>query len=95
MTVPKNTNLAKYAIANAHDVKVYSLSNNFSGEPLSDKPVVWGGPIIDGRYRDLIEVSVPEFMARELKSRHAKLTLACYGRYHLHIHSNLWYNFAA
>jgi len=94
MTIAKNTNRAKQAITAAHDIRCYSLSNNFSGEPLTDKPVIWGGPIVDGhRYRDLLTVTQSEFLAHELQ--HGKLSISNDGRYTLHIHSNLWYDFAA
>jgi hypothetical protein len=43
MTIRKGTNRAKAILANARNVRGYSLANNFSGTPLVDKPVVWGG----------------------------------------------------
>jgi hypothetical protein len=95
MTVSKNTNRAKKAIANAHDIRVYSLSNNFSGQPLSDDPVVWGGPVVDNCFTELIHVKPAEFLKKELETYHAKLSVSECGRYTLQIHSNLWYEFAA
>jgi hypothetical protein len=56
--------------------------------------VVWGGPVIDGRYRDLVEVSQSAFLAKELSGLHAKLYEEN-GKYTLHVHDNLWYKFAA
>ena len=94
MTIPKNTNRAKQAITNARDIRCYSLSNNFSGQPLTEKPTVWGGAIVDGhRYRDLLTVTQSEFLAHELE--HGKLSVSTEGRYTLQIHSNLWYEFIA
>ena len=95
MTVAKNTNHAKQAIAKAYDIRCFSLSNNFSGAPLAEKPVIWGGPVLQGRFTKLVEVTQSEFLARELEVElHAKLTTRG-GKYTLHIHSNLWYEFAA
>jgi hypothetical protein len=91
MTVPKNTNKAKQAIANARNIKCYSLSNSFSGQPLADSPVVWDGPVVNCQYRNLLHVSQSEFLARELAG-HSKLTESN-GHFTLHVHDNLWYEF--
>jgi hypothetical protein len=61
------------------------LSNNFSGKPLGGKPLATSGEA----------VSQSEFMARELAGFHAKLTTGENGRYCIHVHSNLWYEFEA
>lgn len=95
MTIAKNTNKAKQAIANAKEIRCYSLENNFSGDLIADKPVIWGGEPINNQYRQLIEVSQSEFLTRELNSRHSKLTVGENGSYTLHVHSNLWYRFTA
>jgi len=92
MTVPKNTKRAKAAIAKAHNVRCYSLSNNFSGEPLAEKPLIWGGEIRNNCYTQLIPVSQSAFLARELNSRNVMLS-ETNGHYTLHVHSNLWYEF--
>jgi hypothetical protein len=93
MTVPKNTRKAKQAIASARNITCYSLANCFRGEPLTDSPVVWGGPIVNNQYRELLHVSQAEFLAREL-SGHGKLTESN-GHFTLHVHDNLWYEFDA
>lgn len=95
MTIAKNTNKAKQIISEAQNIRCYSSSNNFSGAPLSDNPVVWGGEVKAGVYQSLVEISQAEFLARELNSRHAKLTVSDHGRFTLHIHSNLWYEWGA
>jgi hypothetical protein len=95
MTIAKNSKRAKVAIANAHDIRRYSLSNHFSGQPLSLAPTIWGGRIENNQYSDLIHVTQPEFLAHELhETSSAKLSLNTDGRYCLHIHSNLWYEFS-
>lgn len=94
MTITKTSKLAKLAISHAHDIRCYSLSNNFSGAPLAEKPVVWGPPIGDNQYSSLVEVSQSQFLMKELKSRHAKLT-GCSCNYRIHVHANLWYDFMA
>lgn len=85
MTVARNTKKAKQAIENAKNIRVFSLSNDFNGKPLSEKPVVPGGEV----------VSQSEFLSRELNSLHAKLTSNEIGKYTIHVHSNLWYEFEA
>lgn len=94
MTVPKNSKKAKTAVQNAHDITCYSESNYFNGKPLAESPVVWGGPIVNNQYRDLVPVSQSEFLARELAGRNAKLTDNGNGHFTLRVHSNLWYEFA-
>ena len=91
-TVPKNSLKAKAAIKAATNIRCYSLSNHFSGEPLAAKPVIWGGPIINNQYRDLVEVTQAEFLHRELYQFRGKLSESN-GHYTLHVHSNLWYEF--
>lgn len=83
MTIAKNTNRAKKAIANATDIRCYSLSNNFSGKPLGEKPVATSGEV----------VSQSEFLSHELAGLRTKLTMGENGRYCIHVHSNLWYEF--
>jgi len=72
MTIAKNTNRAKQAVANAKDIRCFSLNNNFSGMPLADQS-----------------------LASELKSNRSRLTVSDNGRYTIHVHSNLWYEFQA
>lgn len=86
MTVPKNTNRAKQAIATATDVRCYSLSNGFSGEPMIEKPVIWK----EGK---LVEVSQPERLTWELNQLRSKLIAGENGNYTIRVHSNLWYDF--
>jgi hypothetical protein len=96
MTITKTSNRAKQAIANAKDIRCFSLSNNFSGQSLAADPVVWGGPVVENRFTELVHVTPSEFLAKELiEGRHAKLTVSESGRYTLHVHSNLWYEFAS
>jgi hypothetical protein len=95
VTVPKNTHRAKRAIKTAREVKCYSLENHFSGQPLTEKPVVWGGPIVDCRHTQLIEVSQAEYLTRELNGHNCKLVAGENGFYTLRVHSNLWYTFKA
>ena len=95
MTITKTSKLAKLMLSKAHDIRCFSLSNNFSGQPLAEKPVVWGER---GKFNEslpLIEVSQQDFLARELNSRHAKLTVGTCGKYHIRVHANLWYEFLA
>lgn len=92
MTISKNTRKAKEAINQAKEIRCYSLSNNFSGQPMVEYPTIWGGPVVDGRYTQLLSITQQGFLAEELKLRHAKLSLED-GHYRLHIHSNLWYEF--
>lgn len=103
VTITKTTKNAKQAIANARNIRCYNLSNHFSGEPLADKPVLWGTAVGD-LSRSLIEVSQSDFLFSELRSRHAKLSCAevlqgsdwkLNGHYCLHVHANLWYEFEA
>ncbi len=91
MTITKNTKKAKQLIENAHDVRCFSLSNNFSGTPLPKECHVWGGP-----HRDLLTVSQQDFLAHELYISHStKLRQMSDGRYIIYVHSNLWYEFNA
>lgn len=95
MTIAKNTKRAKEILHNAHDIKCFSLANNFSGQPLPKECNVWGGPIVNGRYRDLLAVSPQEYLTHELNAYHCKLTQDSEGRYSIYVHSNLWYEFQA
>jgi hypothetical protein len=99
MTIPKNTRKAKEAIAHAHNIRCFSLSDNFQGQSLTEHPVIWGGPVVQGRFTQLIPVTQSEFLKRELGIRHAKLTgplvHGTTGTYFIHVHSNLWYEFEA
>lgn len=88
MTIAKNTKKAKQILANAHAVLCYSLEGHFEAKPLCDRPVVWDNGSI-------VEVTIPEFLTRELDFYHAKLTSGERGLHTLHVHSNLWYTFAA
>jgi len=96
MTIPKNTNKARAILACATDIRCYSLSNNFSGQPLADSPVVWG-PEKDehGRSKHLVHATQPEFLAHELQGTSStKLRRDSQsGRYVTDVHSNLWYEF--
>ncbi len=84
MTIKKNSNRAKQAIANAQDIVCYSVSNNFFAKPLADKPyVLLRGP-----------VSQAEFLASELAMPQSRISLLG-GRYTIHVHANLWYEFIA
>jgi hypothetical protein len=89
MTIPKNTNRAKKAIANATNIRCFSLSNNFTGKPLAERPLVMG---TDG---ESAEVTRAELLSRELSDFRAKLTASESGTYRIHVHSNLWYEFEA
>lgn len=95
MTIPKNTNKAKVAIATAQNIRCYSLSNNFEGNPISDNPVAW---VRKGTEKPILTSMTPnEFLANELYGEghmHAKLSVA-ENRYTLHVHDNLWYEFYA
>ena len=93
MTVPKNTKRAKHVIENARNIKCFSLSNDFRGEPLADAPMVWGGEVVNNQYTKLIPVTQAEFLARELNGHNVKLIAGENGRYCIHVHSNLWYDF--
>ena len=95
MTIPKNTNKAKRIIETARNIMCYSLDSGFIAQPLTDKPVVWGGEIVNHQHTRMIEVSQSEYLARKLNSRHVKLTAGENGHYTLHVHSNLWYSFEA
>ena len=89
MTIRKNTNKAKQLIANARNIRCYSLSNNFTGQPLAERPRTWA-PTANPA---IIEVSQSEFLARELSDPHVTLRQDLNGRYCIDVHSNLWYEF--
>jgi hypothetical protein len=40
MTIAKNTNKAKQIVANAKDIRCYSLENGFSGKPMTSGPAL-------------------------------------------------------
>lgn len=93
MTIAKNTNKATRIIRNAKDVRCYSLSNNFTGDPLAERPVMWAGEIVEGHYVRIVEVSQAQFLMRELRENtHAKLVTNG-DAFLLSVHSNLWYEF--
>lgn len=82
MTIKKNSNRAKQAIASAQNVVCFSLTNNFFAKPLADKPYV----LLRG------SVSQAEFLASELAMPQSRISLLG-DRYTIHVHSNLWYEF--
>lgn len=92
MTIRKGTNRAKQVIANARNIRGYSLANNFAGNPLAEHPQVWGGPVVNNRHTELVTLTQQEFLQHELDTYHAKLT-ENNGRFTIQIHSNLWYEF--
>lgn len=94
MTIPKNTKRAKQVLASARNIRSYSLSDNFSGRPLSEDPVIWGGPVVNNQYTKLVHIGQSDFLAYELRGLHTKLTGES-GRYCIHVHDNLWYEFEA
>lgn len=98
-TVPKNTKRAKWAIEHATEIKCYSLSNHFAGDPLHERPMIWAdnpktwnGETYNS-YRKLVEVSQAAFLANELAIRNTKLVAGENGYYTIHCHSNLWFTF--
>lgn len=97
MTIRRGTKKAKEVISNAHNIMGYSLANNFAGNPLTDKPVVWGGPVLNGRFTELVPVTQQQWLQHELDTLpFARLTWdGDIKRYRLEVHSNLWYEFEA
>ncbi len=92
MTIAKNTLKARNVIKGAHDIRCYSLSNNFCGAPLVDSPAIWFPTPGANGGKVLVYVSQHEFLAEELNSRNAKLTTSG-ALFIIRIHSNLWYEF--
>ena len=90
-TIAKTSKKAAQLISNARAIKVYSLSNCFTGQPLTEKPVVWADTA-DGK-RDLVEVSPSDFLRHELNSRSTKLHDNGNGTFSIDVHSNLWFEF--
>lgn len=95
MTIRRNTHRAQQVIDNARDIRCYSLSNGFSGAPLVDRPMIYGIPREGENFRPLVEVSQKGFLRHELENRSTTLSDRGNGRYTIHVHSNLWYEFAA
>jgi len=102
MTIPKTSNRAKSIIAAAEHIRVYSLSNCFKAEPLSENPVIWDDTSRDeqGRATRTKQVTQSEFLMHELFAmRSTKLCAdsAAYagqgGHFSIQVHSNLWYEF--
>jgi hypothetical protein len=93
-TISKTSKRAQKLIENAVAIKVYALSDNFSGRPITDRPVIWGGPVVDNRFTQLKSVTVTEFLRHELDSmKSTKLRDNGNGTFTLDVHSNLWYEF--
>lgn len=87
MTIAKNTKKAAKVLAGAFDVRCYSLSNCFTGNPIAEQPVVW-------RNGSLVHVTVPEFLTCELFSGIGNARLTTSGAlFIVHVNSNLWYEF--
>lgn len=95
MTIPKNTKRAEAILAHAANIKVFSLSNGFSGQPLAEQPVIWGGELVNHQFTKLVPVSEAEFLAHELEGRGPKMVERENGRYCIRVHSNLWYEFTS
>lgn len=94
MTIPKNSRRAKEVLAQARNIRVYSLSNCFHAQPITEKPCVWGGPLLNDRYTELIPVSQGEFLAHELNGmKSTRLSHDGNDSYSIHVHDNLWYEF--
>ena len=93
MTITKTSHRASQVLQGARNIRCYSLSNNFSGEALAEKPVIWGEPKPGEHYRPLVEVSQVGFLRHELQSRSTKLSDSGNGHYTIHVHSNLWFSF--
>lgn len=93
MTIPKNSHRAQQVLDQARAIKCYSLSNNFIGQPLSDRPVIWGEPLPGESRRPLVEVSPIGFLRHELTGHGPKLKDEGAGHFSIYIHSNLWYEF--
>lgn len=64
--IRKNSKEFKTALANATDIRAYSLNNNFSGA---------------------IVQSIPSYLNNNFSMVHHQ------GRYHIHVHSNLYFDF--
>jgi hypothetical protein len=93
MTIRKTTDHASKVIDGARNVRCFALSNNFSGEPLAEKPLILGEMNPGDTHRPLIAVAQQGFLRHELRTKTTKLTDSGHGRYTVHVHSNLWYTF--
>jgi len=87
-TVPKKSPRAARVLTNAREIRCYSLSNNFTGTPLVNDPVIWAP---DGQIK---HVTPTEYLTHELETMpHAKLYDEGGGKFSLLVHSNLSYEF--
>jgi hypothetical protein len=93
MTIRKTSDRASKVLDHAHNVRCYSLSNNFRGEPLADRPVIAGVPSPGEVHQLLVEVSPVGFLRHELTSNTTKLIDSGSGHFTIRVHSNLWYIF--
>ena len=95
MIIAKNTNRASQILQSARNIKCFSLRNGFCGEPLTDRPMIYGEPREGETHRPLVEVSQVGFLRHELRNSTTKLHENGSGVYTIRVHSNLWYEFTA
>jgi hypothetical protein len=93
MIINRTTKRAQDVLDNAHNVRCFSLDNYFNGEPLAEKPVIWGVALPGENHRPLVEVSPIGFLRHKLESKSTKLIDNGNGFYTIHVHGNLWYTF--
>ena len=89
MKIAKNTKRARSIVQGAHDVRCYSLNNNFTGTPMS------ADPVRRDERGEIIACTQAEALTAHLAGRHSYLHAKENGRYVIHVHGNLWYEFAA
>jgi len=85
-TVRRNSPRLEGIFQNAHDIKAYSLDNGFIAREVT-------GECVDPSNWDN-NISPQEYLAKKFAQFNSnKLYQKGNGRYTLHIHSNLWYEF--
>jgi len=84
--INKTSKLARAILGKVKNVRVYSLSNNFSGEAMAEVPVRW-------RDNQLVNCTQPEVLTENLHSIRSARLYNQGNHYVIHVHSNLWYEF--
>ena len=88
MKIRRNSKEIPEIFARAKNVKVYSQSNHFVGRSLADNPIdpeAWPKEVKHTTQQDYLAKTFRDTSFAELTRNN--------GRFTLHIHSNLWYEF--
>lgn len=89
MTIRRNSWKAKYILDSAKNVKCFTITNGFLGEPMCERPQFYRNGEMHSTTPSGYLKAIYEMF------RHAKLTCDAPNRFCLSVTSNEWYKFEA